>query len=62
MRCITDCSLIYIDSAEINRWDPQLIDELKSTMRILDLDYILNKINRFAKEKKKRNIALLDAS
>ena len=31
-------------------------------MRILDLDHIVNKIERYTKEKKKRNTALLDGS
>ena len=31
-------------------------------MRILDLDYIVDKISRFYKEKTKRNTAVLDAS
>ena len=31
-------------------------------MRILDLDYIVDKIERFGKEKTKRNTTVLDAS
>ena len=38
------------------------IEELKKNMRILDLDYIVSKIDRYSKEKTKRNDALLDGS
>ena len=31
-------------------------------MRILDLDYIVGKINRFCDEKSRKNTAVLDAS
>ena len=63
MRCLSDCTLVYISGSEITkRWSEMQIEELKKNMRILDLDYIVSKIDRYSKEKTKRNDALLDGS
>lgn len=63
MRCLTDCSLIYVSGQEIkDRWPQEQVDELKKNMRPMDLDYMVNKMERFYKERTKRNTALLDAS
>ena len=52
-----------MDGSEImNRWPEAQVAELRKNMRILDLDYIVDKISRFYKEKTKRNTAILDAS
>ena len=63
VRALTDCTLIHVRGSEIKRkWPAEQVEPLKLKMRILDLDYIVNKIERYQKEKKKRNTAVLDAS
>ena len=63
VRALTDCTLIYINSAEIsNKWEEDYRAKLREKMRCLDLDYLMNKINRYYVEKTKRNMAVLDSS
>ena len=63
VRCLTDCSLIYVNSTDILKWWPKAhIEELRKTMRNLDLDFMVDKITRFYKEKTKRNTAVLDSA
>ena len=63
MIALTDCSLVYLNDLDIERqWPKRQIDELRETMRSMDLDYIVDKINRFYLEKSKRNVAVLDAA
>lgn len=63
IRCLTDCTLIYVSGSQLlNRWPSVQIDVLKKNMRSLDLDYIVDKIERYGKEKTKRNTTVLDAS
>jgi len=63
VRCLTDCSLIYVNGDDLEkRWPQDQVEKLRSTMRNLDLDFIVNKITTFYKERTKRNEAVLDAS
>ena len=63
VRCLTDCSIIYVSGNDIfKRWPQSHLEELKKKMRILDLDFICDKIERYGKEKTKRNTTVLDAS
>ena len=62
VRCLTNCSLIYVNGDVLKRWPAERVEFLRKNMRLLDLDHILSKINRFQKEKAKRNEAILDAS
>jgi hypothetical protein len=63
VRALTDCSLIHLNVEELeNRWTPKDKERLRENMRNLDLDYIVNKINRFYLEKSKRNVAVLDGA
>ena len=55
VRCLTDVTLAYIPGDKMMRWPKERIDFLRKNMRLLDLDHILKKINRYSKEKAKRN-------
>lgn len=47
VRCLSDCTLVYISTHEIvKKWPQQHIEQLKKKMRILDLDHIVDKIER----------------
>lgn len=46
----------------MKEWEKPQINELKESMRCMDLDYIVAKINRYYLEKTKRNMAVLDAT
>ena len=62
VRCLTNCSLIYIHGDKIKNWPQKFVDDLRKNMRLLDLDHITSKIMRYQNEKAKRNQAILDAS
>lgn len=63
VRAISNCTLIYINAPSMmSRWPPEMITVLRNNMRSLDLDYIVAKINKYVKEKTKRNQAVLDAA
>lgn len=45
---MTDCTLITVNGSDLDkRWPPEQVELLKKNMRILDLDYIMNKISCF---------------
>ena len=63
VRALTDCTLIQLNVNELeNRLTPNDKERLIESMRNLDLDYIVKKINRFYLEKSKRNVAVLDSA
>ena len=67
VRCNANCSLIYLNRGQHghwapDRWAPDQVEKLKKGMRILDLDYIVGKIDRFCDEKSRKNTAVFDAS
>lgn len=46
----------------LKRWPSERVEYLKKNMRNLDLDFMVNKITRYYKEKTKRNAAILDGA
>ena len=67
VRCLTNCSLIYLNRDQHkrwapDRWKPAQIEMVNKNMRILDLDYIVEKISRYNNEKTRLNIAVLDSA
>ena len=63
VRSYKDCTLIAIKEDYFkNRWPRESTEVLRATMRNLDLDFIVSKIERFYKKRKLQNTAVLDAS
>ena len=63
IRALTNCTLIYINKDEMDICFPKKqIEILKGKMRNLEVKNIVNKINKYYKDKSTTNTALLDAT